>query len=63
MQPALYTPGCTKRTDYVFYRDAALRDANKDRRLTDDLLAGNSPAPANPFTCLYVPDAYNRDVV
>ncbi len=42
VQPALDTPEGTKRPDYVFYRDAASRDANKDRRLTDDLLAGTS---------------------
>ena len=42
VQPALDTPEGTKRPDYVFYRDAASRDANKDRRLTDDLLAGVS---------------------
>lgn len=42
VQPALATPEGPKRPDYVFYRDAASRDANKDRRLTDDLLAGSS---------------------
>ncbi len=42
VQPPLDTPEGTKRPDYVFYRDAASRDANKDRRLTDDLLVGVS---------------------
>ncbi|MEJ7840460.1 MAG: hypothetical protein WKF95_01730, partial [Rubrobacter sp.] len=42
VQPALATPEGPKRPDYVFYRDAASRDANKDRRLTDELLAGGS---------------------
>lgn len=42
MQPALATPEGVKRPDYVFYGDQTSRDANKDRRLTDDLLAGSS---------------------
>jgi len=42
VQPALDTPEGTKRPDYVFYRDAASRDALKDRKLTDDLLVGSS---------------------
>ena len=42
VQPALATPEGPKRPDYVFYRDAASRKANKDRRLTDELPAGSS---------------------
>ena len=38
VQPALDTPEGTKRPDYVFYRDAASRDADKDLRLTDGIL-------------------------
>jgi hypothetical protein len=38
VQPALETPEGTKRPDYVFYRDTASRDADKDRRLTDEIL-------------------------
>lgn len=42
VQPALVIPEGQKRPDYVFYRDTASRDANKDRKLTDELLAGSS---------------------
>ncbi|MBA2345147.1 MAG: class I SAM-dependent DNA methyltransferase, partial [Rubrobacter sp.] len=38
VQPALETPEGTKRPDYVLYRDAASRDRNRDRTLTDELL-------------------------
>ena len=42
VQPALLTPEGTKRPDYVLYGDAASRDANKDKPLTDDLLNGRA---------------------
>jgi len=42
VQPALETPEGTKRPDYVLYRDAASRDANRDRTLTDALLRGGA---------------------
>lgn len=42
VQPALTTPEGTKRPDYVLYRDAASREANKDRPLTDELLNGTA---------------------
>jgi hypothetical protein len=35
VQPALETPDDTKRPDYVFYRDAASLNANKNRTLND----------------------------
>jgi len=38
VQPALETPEGTKRPDYVLYRDAASREGNRDRTLTDELL-------------------------
>ena len=38
VQPALKTPDGTKRPDYVFYRSAEARDANKSKTLTDALL-------------------------
>jgi hypothetical protein len=38
VQPALKTPDGTKRPDYVFYRSAEARDANKNKTLTDALL-------------------------
>jgi hypothetical protein len=40
VQPALETPDGTKRPDYVFYRDAAALDANKNRTLDDESLRG-----------------------
>jgi hypothetical protein len=42
VQPALLTPEGTKRPDYVLYRDAASREANKDTALTDELLRGRA---------------------
>jgi type I restriction-modification system DNA methylase subunit len=42
VQPALETPDGTKRPDYVFYRDAASLNANKDRPLNDELLRGSA---------------------
>jgi len=48
VQPALATPEGPKRPDYVFYRDAASRNANKDRRLTDEMLAESSFAVGEP---------------
>ena len=38
VQPALATPDGTRRPDYVFYRDAASLNANKNRTLDDELL-------------------------
>lgn len=35
VQAALRTPGGTKKPDYVFYRDRAALDANKDATLTE----------------------------
>ena len=37
IQAALKTPDGTKKPDYVFYRDQAARNANKDQTLTDAL--------------------------
>ena len=42
VQPALETPGGIKRPDYVFYRDAASLNANKDKTLNDKLLASSA---------------------
>ncbi len=42
VQPALATPGGTKRPDYVFYRDARALAANKNRALDEELLSGKS---------------------
>jgi hypothetical protein len=42
VQPPLQTPGGTKRPDYVFYRDAASLNSNKDRTLSDEVLRGKS---------------------
>ncbi len=44
VQPALKTPDGTKRPDYVFYRDAASLNANKNRKLDDELLASGALA-------------------
>jgi hypothetical protein len=42
VQPALETPDGPKRPDYVFYRDAASLNANKNRTLNDELLRGSA---------------------
>ena len=42
VQPPLATPSGTKRPDYVFYRDTASLNANKNRPLTDELLQAKS---------------------
>jgi hypothetical protein len=42
VQASLETPDGTKRPDYVFYRDRASLNANKDRTLDDDLLKGSA---------------------
>lgn len=42
VQPALETPVGTKRPDYVFYRDTASLNANKNRTLDDELLRGGA---------------------
>jgi len=42
VQPALVTPEGKKRPDYVLYADAASRDANKTRTLTDEILHGRA---------------------
>jgi hypothetical protein len=42
VQPALETPDGTKRPDYVFYRDAAALNVNKNRTLHDELLRGGA---------------------
>jgi hypothetical protein len=38
VQPALKTPGGTKKPVYVFYRDQAALNANKNRTLDEALL-------------------------
>jgi hypothetical protein len=47
VQSALRTPDGTKRPDYVLYRDPAARDANKNRTLTEALLAPGGLAVAD----------------
>jgi hypothetical protein len=42
IQAPLRTPKGTKKPDYVFYRDQALLDANKNRVLDDTVLAGKT---------------------
>src|SRR5215204_1193787 len=42
VQPPLQTPGGTKRPDYVFYRDAASLNENKDQTLSDEVLRGKA---------------------
>ncbi len=42
VQSPLATPSGTKRPDYVFYRDTASLNANKNRPLTDELLQAKS---------------------
>jgi hypothetical protein len=42
VQPALKTPGGTKKPDYVFYRDLAALNANKKRTLDEGLLQGKA---------------------
>ena len=42
VQAPLETPDGPKRPDYVFYRDAASPNANKNRTLNDELLRGGA---------------------
>ena len=42
VQAALTTPDGTKRPDYIFYRDMAALQANKNRTLTEELLQGKA---------------------
>jgi hypothetical protein len=42
VQPALETPDGSKRPDYVFYRDTASLNANKNKSLNDGLLASSA---------------------
>src|SRR5690242_15966780 len=42
VQPALKTPDGTKKPDYVFYRDLAALNANKNRTLDEGLLQGKA---------------------
>jgi hypothetical protein len=42
VQPALKTPDGTKKPDYVFYRDLAALNANKNRILDEVLLQGKT---------------------
>lgn len=42
VQPALKTPDGTKKPDYVFYRDLAALNANKNRTLDEALLHGKA---------------------
>jgi len=47
VQPALRTPDGTKKPDYILYRDAAARDANKNTTLNEALLAPGGLAVAD----------------
>ncbi|CAN5624756.1 class I SAM-dependent DNA methyltransferase [soil metagenome] len=42
VQASLQTPEGTKKPDYVFYKDAAAQNINKNRTLNEDLLSGKS---------------------
>jgi hypothetical protein len=42
VQPALKTPDGTKKPDYVFYRDLAALNTNKNRTLDEALLGGKA---------------------
>ena len=44
VQPSLEAPGTAKTPDYVFYVDEEAKRANKDRKLTEVLLAGRAYA-------------------
>lgn len=44
VQPALATPDGTKRPDYIFYRDLAARNANKNKTLDESLLQSSAYA-------------------
>lgn len=44
VQPSLEAPGTAKTPDYVFYVDEEAKRANKDRKLTEALLAGRAYA-------------------
>jgi hypothetical protein len=44
VQPTIDVPGTAKRPDYIFYASEAARQANKNKKLTESLLAGTAYA-------------------
>jgi len=44
VQASLTAPGTAKKPDYVFYHDQAALEANKGKKLTEELLAGRAYA-------------------